>query len=97
MIGTRFEGNGYGLFLLLILGFHDGSLFILTLLLCGCTEWMRALYAEVSLVHTDSIFSVYFNLFCYLTTLSVWRICSVGDRMINAYGTVGGMRIGRRN
>jgi hypothetical protein len=34
---------------------------------------------------------------CYLTTLSVSGLYSIGDRLINEYGTVGGMRIGRGN
>jgi hypothetical protein len=35
--------------------------------------------------------------FCYLAALSVLRLYSIGDRMINEYGAVGGMRIGRGN
>jgi hypothetical protein len=34
---------------------------------------------------------------CYLTTLSVLRLNSVSDRMINECGAVGGIRIGRGN
>jgi hypothetical protein len=33
----------------------------------------------------------------YLTTLAVSRLYNVGDRMINEYGAVCGMRIGRGN
>jgi hypothetical protein len=33
----------------------------------------------------------------YLTTLSVSRLHSIADRMINEYGGAGGMRIGMRN
>jgi hypothetical protein len=40
-----------------------------------------------------------FNFFevSYLTTLSVSRLYSVDNRMINECGTVGGMRIDRGN
>jgi hypothetical protein len=34
---------------------------------------------------------------CYLTTLSVAKLYSVDDRIINECGAVGGMRIGRGN
>jgi hypothetical protein len=33
----------------------------------------------------------------YLKTLTVLRLYSVGGKMINEYGAVGGMRIGRGN
>jgi hypothetical protein len=36
-----------------------------------------------------------FNGVCYVTTLSVSRLCSVSDRMINEYGAVGGMGVSR--
>jgi hypothetical protein len=32
---------------------------------------------------------------CYLTTLAISKLCSVGDRFVSKYGAVGGMRIGR--
>jgi hypothetical protein len=35
--------------------------------------------------------------FCYLMALSVFRLYSIIDRMINEYGAVGGMRIGGGN
>jgi hypothetical protein len=53
--------------------------------------------AEVSEAHTDSIFSVYFLSFCHLKALSVQRLYNIGDRMINAYVAVGGMKIGGGN
>jgi hypothetical protein len=32
---------------------------------------------------------------CYLVTLSLLRLYSISDRMVNEYGAVGGIRIGR--
>jgi hypothetical protein len=34
---------------------------------------------------------------CYLTMLSVSRVYSIDERMINEYDAIGGMRIGSRN
>jgi hypothetical protein len=34
---------------------------------------------------------------CYLTIHSVFRLCCINDRMINEYGAVGIMEIGRGN
>jgi hypothetical protein len=45
----------------------------------------------------DQSHGVSFSLFLYLTTLSVSWLYSVGDRIINQYGAVGGMIIGRGN
>jgi hypothetical protein len=45
----------------------------------------------------SGIIAIPFFIFCYLTTLSVSRLCSVDGRMINECGAVGGMRIGRGN
>jgi hypothetical protein len=39
----------------------------------------------------------FFSPFSYLTTPPVLTLYSVGDRMINEYGAVSGMRIGRGN
>jgi hypothetical protein len=34
---------------------------------------------------------------CYLTTVTVSGLYGIDDKMINEYGIVGGMRIGREN
>jgi hypothetical protein len=38
-----------------------------------------------------------FFLVCYLTMLSISSLYTIGDRMVNEYGAVGGMRMGRGN
>jgi hypothetical protein len=44
-----------------------------------------------------STFDVSLFPFCYLTTLSVSRLYSAGDGMVNEYGALGGMRTSRGN
>jgi hypothetical protein len=44
-----------------------------------------------------AIYMLRFKSFCYLMTLSLWRLYSADDRMITEYGAVCGMRIGKRN
>jgi hypothetical protein len=59
--------------------------------ICFCVRHFYASLTQESVTHSDVCFSL-----C-LTMLSVMRLFSVDDRMINGYGTAGGMRIGRED
>jgi hypothetical protein len=76
---------------------HVTILLLLLLLLCIGEEmkWSRHGIIFKVRIYTRRLISLIFV--AYLTTLSVLRLYSVDDRMVNEYGAVGGLKVGRGN